>query len=179
MALAALGAGIEVHEVLPREVVDEPVADLLGLGVRRERRELLAGGLVSKGDRGRPGQHVHGLRERDRGDEGERGDPMHPPLREMRALGRVSGQPEAPEALAGGPAEWRPDLEARTELGDPEGFEEEAGQGEEEEDSEEKPVADHVRQAVVLPLRAVGSPVVEAERPEDTALHRHDREPDD
>ena len=104
---------------------------------------------------------------------------MHPPLREMRALRRVAGQPQVPEALAGGPAQRRPDLEVRVELGDPEGFEEEAGESEEEENPEEEPVADHVGLAVVLPLRTVGPPVVESERPQDTALHRHDPKADD
>ena len=180
VALPALRAGVEVDEVLPGEVGDEPVADLLRLGVLGQRQEPVAGAVVLERDVGRARDHVHGLRERDRGDEGERHDAVHPPLDEVRGLRRVArrgrgrGSPARRASRSGDQAS-----KLGVELGDPERLEQEAGQREEEEEAEEGPVADPVRAPVVLALGAIGPPVVEPERPQDAAPHRHDPEPDD
>ena len=104
---------------------------------------------------------------------------MDPPLDEVRVGGRAAGQTKPAEGVADGPAERRPDFERGIRLGNPERLEQEARQGEEEEDAEEGPVADHVQTAAVLVLGPVGAPVAQPERPLDAALVGHDRQPDD
>jgi hypothetical protein len=179
MAFAAFRAGIEVEQVLPGEVGDEAVADLVGLCVQGDRREHRPRLDVADRHARGPGHHVHGLREGDRGDEAERHDAVHPPLDVARVVRRGPLEAEPDEPLAGEPAEGRPLLEAGVLRRDPEGLQEEAREREEEENSEERPVSDHVRLSVVLALGAVRPPVVEAKRLEDPPLDRHDPEPDD
>jgi hypothetical protein len=179
VALAALRARVEVDEVLPGEIADEGVADFLRLRVSGYGGELLAGGVVAEGDPGGPGEHVNRLRERDRGHEPERDDAVHPPLDVAGVVCRRPIQAEVHQTLPGQPADRRPHLEVRVVSGDAERLEEEAGEREEEEETEERPVSDHVRTPVVLAFCTVGPPVVETKRPQDPALDGHDREPDD
>ena len=105
VALAALRARVERDEVLPREVADAAVPDLLGRRAGGEEWQPLAGQVVANGDVRRPREHVHGLRERDRRHEPERDDTMRPPGREVRARCLLRGHPEPAEAVADRPAE--------------------------------------------------------------------------
>ena len=181
VALAALRAGVQVQQVLGRERVDRGVADLLGLRVGREGQKRLAGAVVLGGDAGRPGQHVHRLRERDRRDPEEREDAVHPPGHRPGRFRCAALEAESDERLPGEPAERRPHLEARVVRGDPERLEEEAGKREEEEAAEEEPVAQPVALCLVREGRGRldRAPVREAERPEHASLDGEDGEPDD
>ena len=116
-----------------------------GLASGRGKRAL-PGALVLDGHAGRPGQHVHRLRERDRGDPEEREDAVHPPGHRAGGLG-VALEARRDERLADEPAERRPYLEGRVVGGDAEGLEQEAGEREEEEVAEEDPVAEPVAPA--------------------------------
>ena len=181
VALAALRARIQVEQVLGRKRVDGRVADLLGLGVRRQRQERVAGAVVLGGDAGGPREHVHSLRERDRGDPEEGEDAMHPPRHRSRGVGGAVVEPDRDERLPDEPAERRPHLEARVVRSDPEGLEQEAGEREEEEAPEEDPVAEPVALRLVGEGRSGldGAPVGEAKRPEHAALDGEDAQADD
>src|SRR5205085_1541367 len=143
MALAALRARVELEEVARREVEDRPESDLVRLRTRGNRHELLRGALLACRDARGAREHVHGLREGNRGDEAERDDAVHPPLDEVRGRRRFSADTDASQRMPRSPAERRPDLERRIALGDPERLQQESRQSEEEQDPEERPVADH------------------------------------
>src|SRR6266849_3490348 len=179
MALAALRAGVELDEVARREVEDRSVAHLVRLCVRRNRCQLSAGPLVARRDARRAREQVHRLRERNGGDEAEGCDAVHPPLHEVRVGGRVAGHTEPTESLSDGPTERRPDFERGVRFRNTERLEQESRQGEEEEDAEERPVADHVQTTAVLVFGPVRAPVAQPERFLDPALVGHDRQPDD
>src|SRR5205823_14180000 len=105
VALAALRAGVEGEEVLPVEVADPSVPDLLGRRVRGEQRQPLAGPLIADADVRWGREHVDGLREGNRRDERERDDAVRPPGREVRARGLLRRHPERAEAAGDDPAE--------------------------------------------------------------------------
>ena len=179
MALAAFRARVEIEEVAGEQIGDQLVADLLGLGVLWERGEPPARLVVLDGHPGRPGDHVHGLRERDRGDEGECDDAVNPPVDAVRHQRGAVVEADGAEALTHDPADRRPHLERRVRLRDPERLEQEARQGEEEQETEEEPVAEHVAGPVALALGAIRTPVVEAEGSDDPAFHGEHDQADD
>ena len=155
VALAALRAGVERDEVLPGEIRDLPVPNLFRRRALRKGRQPLAREVVADADVRWAREHVHRLRERDRGDERERDDAVRPPGGEMGARRLLGGHAEPAEAAPDGPADRRPGLEGRIRLRDAERLEQEAAQREEEERPEEDPVADHVDASVLLAVRAV------------------------
>ena len=99
VALAALRAGVELEQMRRREIGDDAVPDLLRCRAGRQLNEALSCHVVPRRDAGRAAQHVHRLRERDRSDEGEGGDAVHPPGAEVRVRSgraRRSRLPAAP-----------------------------------------------------------------------------------
>src|SRR5205823_14552801 len=169
---------VELEEGARREVEDRAIPHFVLLRVRREWRELSSRPVVARCDARRTGEHVHRLRERNGGDEAERGDAVHPPLDEVRVSGRASGETEPAEGLSNRPTERRPDLERRVRLGNTERLQQESRQGEEEEDAKESPVTDHVETPPVLTFGPVRAPVTQPKRPLNSALVGHDRQPD-
>ena len=161
VALAALRAGVEVEQVLGREGVDEGVADVRGLRAGGDRREAVARPVVLDRDPGRAGEHVHRLRERDRGDPEERDDAVHPPVDGARVRRGAVLEAEGTECVPDRVAHGCPHLEARVVRGDPKRLEQEPGEREEEEAAEEDPVAEPVAARLVSErLRRLDGPPV-------------------
>ncbi len=160
--------------MLPREIADHAVSDLLRRRIRRQQRQPLAGAIVPHRHVRGTREHVHRLRERDRRDERERDDAVRPPGCEVRARRLLRRHAQSPEPAADRPPHRRPLLERRLRLRDAECLEQKAAQREKEQRAEERPVANHVASSVLLAIRAR---VVEAAWVQRT-LHRHDREPE-
>ena len=181
VALAAFRAGVQIEEVLGRERVDERVADVGGFGVGVERREPVARPLILHGHADGSDEHVDGLRERDRRHPEEREDSVHPPVRDAGVVCGLSVEADGDEPFAHEPADRRPDLEVGIMGRNAKGLEEEACQCEEEETPEEDPVAQLIAFRLVAERlsRLDRPPVAEAERTQDPALHREDRQADD
>ena len=175
-AFAALGAGVERHEVLPAQIRHGGVPDLLGGGVGRELQQPLTGRRVAHGHVGWARQHVHGFREGDGGDKAEGDEAVEPPRDVMGELGGRAPQPHRPEPLHEEPADGRPVGEVLIRLGEPETLEQESRERQEPEGPEEDPVARPVEAAVVLPRLAVGSRVVETGRTADGSVDGHEAE---
>ena len=125
MAAAALGAGVEVDELLPGEVGQRAVADVVGVG--RRLREVAGRRRVVDREVGGVDHHVHGLGDRDVGHEQQRHGGVGPPGAEAEVLGVGGAEAEAAEGLGQHPADRRPHLERREAGGvDPEALLQEA-----------------------------------------------------
>ena len=161
-----------------RHVGHDAVADLLRLRIRRQGHELLARPVVPGGDARGGGHHVHRLRERDRRDERQRRDAVHPPVTEVSRRGGLAVDPDCDQPLPDDPPDRRPLLERRIGLGDPQRLEEEPCHSQEQQGADEDPVADLVVPARIAARDAVDTGVVETLRLAG-ALHTQDHEADD
>ena len=146
VALAALRAGVEVEQVLGRERVDgarsrpPPASRLPGAAASA----LPARSSLTR-DARRAGEHVHRLRERDRGDPEERERRRAPTTSTARGrLGRaVRRSRRRRNACADAASRTAPRSRSDGFVGgDAERLEQEAGEREEEQAAEEDPVAE-------------------------------------
>ena len=175
VAAAALGAGVQVQELLPGEVCQ-------GLVALRPRpfgdgRQSFAGALVREEEVGHVHHHVNGLRVGDVGDEAQGEERVNPPAGQVERVGegRHAGQVEEVRQL---PAHHGPPLEGRPVGGNPERFHQEAGHADPEEEPEEEAIVGDVRGAVIALRIAVGAAIVEGRRPDPPAARHHRAEPE-
>ena len=190
VATAALGTRIEIEEIFPGELVDSPDPDPdpdrgLGLGLLAgtfTRLWKAAQGLpVAAGERTENRDQVLGLGPGDRGDEGERGDPVNPPVGSPDRGRRRIVHSEAEHDLGEGPADRRPRPPRRLILRKAYAFLQETGQPDQEQGPEEQGILDPPG-APARPqggLAAIVPPIGELRGPRMPAAPHHVGDPGD
>ena len=144
VAAAALGAGIEVEQILPRELRDVADPDL-GRGVVRVVRgggpgEAAQGVRVAGRQRAEHGDQVLRLGPGDRGNEGQCSDAVDPPIGPSHRGGGRLVHAEPQHDLGESPADRRPYPPGRLFLGEPHPLLEEAGEADQQQRPQEERV---------------------------------------
>ena len=128
VAAAALGAGVEIEQVLPRELGDAAEAHFR-LGVvsdgpagRRGLGQAAQGEGVAGGQRAEHGEDVLGLGPGNARDEGQGGDAVDPPVGTSYRSGSGLVHAEPEEDLGEHPADGRPRPPGRLVHGEPHGL---------------------------------------------------------